>query len=120
MYKKHKIYVYSLCSTCKRSLKWLKENNLEYEMIDICKCTPSKEIIEKTIDQYGDKKYLFNTRGKSYRELGAEKIKSMNNEEAVNALVSDGKLIKRPFLLTSKGKILLGFNEANWSELLLC
>ena len=45
-------------------------------------------------------KSLFNTSGKSYRALGAEKVNKMNQKEAILALTNDPKLIKRPFLLT--------------------
>ena len=46
-------------------------------------------------------------------------VKSMSDEKAIMALCSDGRLIKRPFLVDSKGKILVGFKESAWQESLL-
>lgn len=30
-----KVYCYSKCTTCKKALKWLDDNKIEYELIDI-------------------------------------------------------------------------------------
>ena len=114
-----RIFSYSSCSTCRKALKWLDKFHIEYELNDIVKNPPSEKLLALAIKQLGDKKLLFNTRGISYRNLGAEVVKKMNNEQAIQALNHDGKLIKRPFLVSSKGDILIGFIESNWEKLLL-
>ncbi len=111
-----KVYSYSSCSTCRKALKWLDEKNIKYELIDIIKNPPSKNIIATAIRTVDDKKNLFNTRGQSYRQLGAKFVSSMSTEQAIEALSNDGKLIKRPFLISSSGKFLLGFNELIWAQ----
>ncbi len=68
---------------------------------------------------YGDRKYLLNTSGSSYRSLGAKVVKDMSDKEFFEALFDDPKLIKRPFLSFSKGSYLIGFKEENWAERLL-
>ena len=113
------IYSYSRCSTCRRAIKWLEINHISFEVIDIIENPPSKELLSKAITQLPSRKLVFNTSGASYRALGASLVKAMNQEEALNALVNDGKLIKRPFLITSKGIILVGFNPDAWSDALL-
>ena len=30
-----KVYCYSKCSTCKKALKWLDENKIKHEVVDI-------------------------------------------------------------------------------------
>tara|TARA_B100000700_G_C14675729_1_gene682986 strand:+ start:360 stop:722 length:363 start_codon:yes stop_codon:yes gene_type:complete len=114
-----KIYSYSLCGTCRKALKWLKQNNVNYQHIDIMECPPSKEYLMKAIDQYGRRKSLFNTSGISYRNLGASNVESMSNKQAIKALIKDSKLIKRPFVITPKNKILIGFKPKEWEEELL-
>ena len=113
------VYSFSACGTCKKGLNWLNKNNIQYELIDIVANPPDRETIAKAIESVGDKKFLFNSRGQSYSKLGAEVVKAMSKEEAIQELASDGKLIKRPFLKTSSGQFLLGFNEREWSETLL-
>ena len=34
---------YPKCTTCKRAYKYLNENNVEVERVNIVECTPSKE-----------------------------------------------------------------------------
>ena len=31
----NKVYCYSKCSTCKKALKWLDDNKIKYELINI-------------------------------------------------------------------------------------
>tara|TARA_B100001250_G_C19383315_1_gene607222 strand:+ start:198 stop:488 length:291 start_codon:yes stop_codon:yes gene_type:complete len=91
-------------------------NNINYELIDITKNPPSKDLLMEAYNKLGEVKLLFNTRGKSYRELGSEIIKSMSLDEAINALAADGKLIKRPFLITKDFRTLVGFKEIDWKK----
>ncbi len=114
-----RVYSYSSCSTCRKALKWLAENKIAYELIDIVKKPPHKELISMALLSLEKRKSIFNTNGLSYRTLGAKLVNSMSDEEAINALVSDGKLIKRPFLVHPKGTILLGFKPDEWSNVLL-
>ena len=114
-----KIYSYSACGTCRKALKWLNDHGLKYELIEILTNPPSREVLEEAISQYASKKPLFNTSGASYRNIGAEKIKAMNNQEGLNLLASDSKLIKRPVLITDQGIILIGFKKELWEEKLM-
>ena len=67
-----KVYCYSRCGTCKKALKWLDENNIEHEDIDIKTVHPDKETLKKYYAQSGlPLKRFFNTSGIPYRELGA-------------------------------------------------
>ena len=72
-----KVYSYSGCKTCKNALAWLEKNNFQYELLDITKITPPKETLVEAIKQFGDRKYLFNTSGISYRKLGSKVVKNM-------------------------------------------
>ena len=114
-----RIYSYSACTTCKKALKWLAENKIDYELIDIVLYPPKKELLNEAISQLGDRKKIFNTSGLSYRNLGSKVIKAMSNSEAIKALSLDGKLIKRPFLIVENEQILVGFKPEVWSEVLL-
>lgn len=67
----------------------------------------------------GSFKQLFNTSGEQYRTLKiAEKIKAgLTEAEALSILSENGKLIKRPFLLT-KDNGTVGFKAEKWQKLL--
>ncbi len=114
-----KIYSYAKCGTCKKALAWLNQNDIEYELIDIINSPPSKEEINIAINKLGSVKYLLNTSGKSYRQIGASAIKAMKKEEIIKLLNSDSKIIKRPFVINSYSEVLIGFNELKWESFFL-
>ena len=111
-----KVYCYDRCSTCKKALAWLGENNVQYEKIDIKGDHPNKETLCALHKKSGlPLKKFFNTSGMLYRELGlSAKLPAMSEDEMLNLLASDGMLVKRPLLVTD-GAVLLGFKEADWA-----
>ncbi|WP_311407541.1 arsenate reductase family protein [Liquorilactobacillus uvarum] len=112
-------YCYNKCSTCRKAKKWLDENSIEYEKIDIVKDTPTADQLAEWINESGQPlKYFFNTSGIKYRELKLkDKVPAMNVKQASEILASDGKLIKRP-LMVEKGHVTCGFKidvyEKKW------
>ena len=66
-----KIYCYSRCTTCKKALKWLDENEIEHEVIDIKADHPNEGTLRKYYAMSGlPLKRFFNTSGIPYREMG--------------------------------------------------
>ncbi len=113
------VYCYSKCTTCKRALKWLDDNKIEYKLIDIKEDHPD----EKTLRQFHKKSGLplrrfFNTSGQLHREMElSKKLPVMSEDEMLKLLASDGMLVKRPLLIT-KDNVLTGFKEEDWKEAL--
>lgn len=67
----------------------------------------------------GNIRKLFNTSGMQYRELKLkDKLPNMSDDEAIELLVGNGMLVKRPFLLTDDNGM-VGFKEEAWRELLI-
>ncbi|MFM7266871.1 MAG: Spx/MgsR family RNA polymerase-binding regulatory protein [Cyanobium sp.] len=112
-----RLYSYAGCSTCRKSLTWLRERGLQPEVIDITTTPPSLEELREGLAQLGRAR-LFNTSGQSYRALGAAAVKAMDDEQALAALAADGRLVKRPFVLATNGRILTGFRPEEWAALL--
>ena len=114
--KKIIFYSYLKCSTCRKAAKWLDKENFEYQLIDIVKEPPLLDYLNLALEQYHvDKKRIFNTRGKAFKSINLD-IYSLSKEEIIQLLKSDGKLIKRPFLIYEEKKIILGFNEIEYSK----
>ena len=114
-----KVYSYSRCSTCHKALAWLDANNLTYEVVDITTAPPSKEELLLAFQRLARRQLLFNTSGQSYRALGADVVKAMNDDDALTALAADGRLIKRPFVALPNGDFLVGFKPEDWNQTLL-
>ncbi len=108
-------YEYPKCSTCKKAKKWLIDNNIEFNDIDITLNPPTKEELKSFHEKSGlDIKKFFNTSGILYREMNLkDKLQNMTIEEKYELLSTDGKLIKRP-LITNDSVILTGFKEDVW------
>ena len=112
-----KLYSYPRCSTCRKAIAWLTARHLVAETLDITQQPPSIAELEQALAQLGRQR-LFNTSGQSYRALGAAAVQAMDDQAALAALAADGKLIKRPFLVANDGRILTGFKEPEWLDLL--
>ena len=118
-----KVYEYEKCSTCKNALKFLDSKGVKYEKVSIVDQPPTETELKKMLGFIkaigGTIKNLFNTSGQVYRELNvADKLKAgMTESEALKLLSKNGKLIKRPFLLTKNGGT-VGFKPKVWEELI--
>lgn len=116
-----KVYCYAKCSTCKKALNWLNENNINYELIDIKENNPTYEDIKEfhRISGYPLKKF-FNTSGLLYKEYElSKKIPNMSENEMYELLASNGMLVKRPLLIVDNCDVLVGFNMQEWMNCLL-
>ena len=114
--KKIIFYTYLKCSTCRKAAKWLESKDFEFQLIDIVKEPPLVNYLNLALEQYSDdKKRIFNTRGKAFKTLNLD-ISSLSKEEIIQLLSSDGKLIKRPFLIYEGKKVILGFNEIEYAK----
>ena len=114
--KKIIFYSYSKCSTCRKAAKWLESKDFEFQLIDIVKEPPLVNYLNLALNQYpGETKRIFNTRGKAFKSINLD-INSLTREEILKLLLSDGKLIKRPFLIYEGEKVILGFNEIEYAK----
>lgn len=111
------ILCYEKCSTCKAALKWLNQNYLEYESRDIKEENPKYDELKQWYENSGlPIKRFFNTSGLAYKALNLkDKLDTMNDEEKLRLLATDGMLVKRPLVVTDNG-VLLGFKEEEWKE----
>ena len=115
-----KVFInYPKCSTCKKAEKFLKENNIEFINRNIVEENPSAEELALWMEKSGlEPRKFFNTSGVLYREMNLkDKIKTMSKEEMIEILSTNGMLVKRP-LLVMDDKVLVGFKEENYKEIL--
>lgn len=110
---------YPKCTTCKRAKKWLDDHGIVYEERDIKSENPSREELKDWYEKSGmDLKKFFNTSGLVYKSMNLkDKLPGLSEEEKLELLAADGMLVKRPLLITGD-KVLIGFKEAQYEELL--
>ena len=111
---------YPKCTTCKKAKKWLDDHNIEYTDRHIKDQNPSYDELKKWKEESGlPIKRFFNTSGMLYREMQLkDRLPEMTEEEMLRLLSTDGMLVKRP-IIVCKDKVLTGFREIEWEELLL-
>ena len=108
---------YSKCSTCQKAKKWLDEQDIKYTERHIVDNNPSYEELKEWYNKSGlPLKRFFNTSGLLYKEMQLkDKLPTMNEEEQLKLLATNGMLVKRP-LVVNGDMVLIGFKEAEWAE----
>ena len=113
-----KFICYPKCTTCQKARKWLDDNKIEYEFIDIKLDNPTLDELTEWYKKSGlPLKKFFNTSGLLYKSLDLKnKLPTMTADEMLNLLASDGMLVKRP-LLIGDDFVLVGFKEDEYGKI---
>lgn len=92
---------YSKCSTCQKAKKWLDEQDIKYTERHIVDNNPSYEELKEWYNKSGlPLKRFFNTSGLLYKEMQLkDKLPTMNEEEQLKLLATNGMLVKRPLVV---------------------
>jgi arsenate reductase len=109
-------YGYKKCSTCRNAHKYLTERGVDVPFQDFVNQPPTREQLQSWVDKLGQGVAPFvNTKGTRFRELGL-KDKVLSDDEWMDLLTSDGKLLKRPVLVAGD-TVVVGFDKAKYDEL---
>ena len=108
---------YPKCTTCQKAKKWMEEQGIDFEDRHIVEENPTEEELRVWWKKSGfPLKRFFNTSGMKYRELQLkDRLPSMDEEEQIRLLASDGMLVKRP-VLVGEDFVLTGFREKEGRE----
>jgi Spx/MgsR family transcriptional regulator len=107
------IYGIKNCDSVKKAIKYLKENSIEYNLVDF-KTTPVNiETIREWLE-FVDIDTIFNKRSTTYRNLKL-KDKNLTDEEKLHYLAEENLLIKRP-IIKDNNNILVGYNISKYQE----
>jgi len=109
-----KLYGIRTCSSVGKARKFLKEHNLEYEMVDYKQTQVGEDKIREWLQQV-DIDTLFNNKGKKYRDLKLKDL-GLDDDGKIEWMAKENYLIKRP-VIEYNGKVIVGFNEELYSEI---
>lgn len=109
---------YPKCSTCKRAIQWLKENQIDYQERNIVEQNPTQQELTEWYHKSGlPLKRFFNTSGNLYKEQNLkDKLPQMSEQEQLALLATSGMLVKRP-LVIGEDFVLTGFKEVDWERM---
>lgn len=111
------VYQYPQCGTCRNAVKWLQQHEIETHLVHIVNEPPSAAALRELIGKSGlDIKKFFNVSGEVYKEMKLkDRLPSMSEEDMIELLASNGKLIKRP-IVTDGTRVTVGFKEDAFAE----
>ncbi len=111
------VYHYAGCSTCRDAVRWLQAHHVPFEEKPIRETPPTQDELKRMLaHQNGNLRRLFNSSGLEYRALKlGEKLPAMSEAAALALLSTNGRLVKRPFVLGDDFG-LVGFDAETWSR----
>ena len=114
-----KLYGIPNCNTVKKARDWLLAHKIAYDFVDFKKQTLSDEFLQGWLSQLPHEK-LINRAGLTWRGLDDfTKNNIIDNASAILLMQTKTSVIKRP-ILERDGKIIaLGFDETDYTQLLI-
>lgn len=105
------VYGIKNCDSVKKALKFLKENEINYALIDFKTSPVGIDKITQWCEKV-DLSILFNTKGTTYRILA---LKSLNlaDSQKLTWMAKENLLIKRP-VIEYNSNVIVGFNLSEY------
>ncbi len=103
-----KIYGIKNCDSVKKTIKYLKDANLEYDFVDFKLEAVDEKKITSWLKQCKLEK-LFNARSTTYRTLKL-KEQNLSDTDKISLMAKENLLIKRP-VIEFDGKVMVGFDK---------
>ena len=91
------LYGIPTCDTVRKARKWLTENGIDYEFIDVRKNTPPKSQIDHWVAAWGASK-MGNKRGTTWKNLSDTDRAEAESGDTTAVILANPTLIKRPVL----------------------
>ena len=111
------IYGISNCDTVKKALKWLEQNNIPYTFHDFRKDGLDRALL-LSLQEKTSWDALINKRSTTYRNLSSDVKENLTGQTAIDTILAQPTLIKRPVLLTEQS-LHIGFKPAQYQELFI-
>lgn len=115
MTQDRRFYTWRKCSTCRDAKKALDGLGVEVDERDFFENALSREELGRLIDAIGIDN-LFSWRSpsaKQYRERRA----TVTEDELIEAMLGEPRLIRRPIVISPDGELIVGFNKNAYAQL---
>lgn len=100
------IYVKPTCTTCRKVLKILRENETEFDSVNYFEEPLTKKTLTKLINSLGiPPRDLLRKNESVYKELGLSK-KELKDSEIIDLMIKHPELIQRPIVVKDSEVIL--------------
>lgn len=109
------VYGIKNCDTVKKARKWLEARNIEYHFHDVREDGLDRQQVQAWLNELGWEA-LVNRRSTSWKALDETTRASMDAASALDAILEQPTLIKRPLLDTGHERH-CGFSEASYQSI---
>ncbi len=109
------LYGISNCDTIRKARRWLNDEGIEHHFHDYRKEGLEEVQLRSWVDKIGWEQ-LVNKRGTTWRNLPEDQKASITKESAIQLMLDQPAIIKRP-LLDLGDEPVLGFNTTLYSNL---
>ena len=109
------LYGIKNCDTVKKARDWLAKNTIDYRFHDFRADGLDKSQVQNWIAELG-LETLVNKRSTTWKELDEHTKENFNEQTAVDVIVKNPTLIKRPLLDTGSQKY-VGFKESEYTKI---
>ena len=109
------IYGIPNCDTMKKARAWLDSHGVAYDFHDYKKAGIDRQRLEAWSKKVGWET-LLNRAGTTFRNLPGNDKQDVDERKAIDLMLAQPSLIKRPVLDLGGGKLLVGFKPENYHE----
>ena len=110
------LYGIKNCDTVKKARRWLDSHHVDYNFHDFRDHGLERSQLETWVKQVGWET-LVNRRSTTWRGLSDTEKSTMNEQKAVQTMLAQPTLIKRPVLVMQEN-VTVGFNEKTYTKCL--
>lgn len=103
------------CDTIKKARKYLTDKGIDYEFYDYKKQGVPEKELQAWVKQVGWET-LLNKRGTTWRKLDDVTKNSVDEKTAIQIMLNNPSIIKRP-VLTKEKTLLIGFSTESYAKL---
>ena len=108
------------CNTVKKSLTWLEEKKISYEFLDVKKSVLNEFLLKNWMENIPEPhtwENLINKSGMTWRKLpDSKKNMELDKKRAINLILENASIMKRPVILKNKKIVTIGFDESEFNE----
>lgn len=105
------MYAIPNCDTVKKARAFLDKKKIAYDFIDFKKSPPTKELILKWKDFFGE--LPANKKGLTYKKFKDE-YESLSETNQIKFLIEHSSMIKRPVVEKNGKVVAIGFDESEY------
>ena len=110
-----RLYGIANCDTIKKARRWLEGHDIDYDFHDYRKQGLDRETLTSMESELGWENML-NRRGTTWRNLPAELKDSIDRESALQVMLENPAIIKRP-ILAIDNRLCIGFDDRQYQEI---